>query len=275
MVGAEERVEARLLGRRATREQVVVGRPLLGLGEDPQVHGPGRYPSRVAGPPRRSLAGDDRTRGTQAAASRGPQRARPRSSASRRGSRPARRWARSTPSSRAWSTARACTRSARRPAAPTSTSAGRTARRPSSSAATSAPGAATSARSTPASPPSSTATSRAASPSRSQTMGLRYATITGVARDDLPDGGAWLYAETVRQIHALNPGTGVELLIPDFNGDRRPARRGLRRPARGARAQRRDRAADLQADPARVPLRALARRAHARPARPGWSPSPT
>jgi len=38
-----------------------------------------------------------------------------------------------------------------------------------------------------------------------------------VARDDLPDGGAWLYAETVRQIHELNPGTGVELLIPDFN----------------------------------------------------------
>jgi len=50
-------------------------------------------------------------------------------------------------------------------------------------------------------------------------MGLRYATITGVTRDDLPDGGAWLYAETVRQIHALVPGCGVELLIPDFNGD--------------------------------------------------------
>ena len=50
-------------------------------------------------------------------------------------------------------------------------------------------------------------------------MGLRYATVTGVARDDLPDGGAWLYAETVRQIHALVPGCGVELLIPDFNGD--------------------------------------------------------
>jgi len=50
-----------------------------------------------------------------------------------------------------------------------------------------------------------------------RTMGLRYATITGVARDDLPDGGAWLYAETVRQIHGLNEGTGVELLIPDFN----------------------------------------------------------
>jgi lipoyl synthase len=50
-----------------------------------------------------------------------------------------------------------------------------------------------------------------------QAMGLHYATITGVARDDLADGGAWLYAETVRQIHAVNPGTGVELLAPDFN----------------------------------------------------------
>jgi lipoyl synthase len=48
-------------------------------------------------------------------------------------------------------------------------------------------------------------------------MGLRYATVTGVARDDLPDGGAWLYAETVRQIHLAVPGCGVELLIPDFN----------------------------------------------------------
>jgi lipoic acid synthetase len=50
-----------------------------------------------------------------------------------------------------------------------------------------------------------------------RTMALRYATVTGVARDDLSDGGAWLYAETVRQIHELNPGTHVELLIPDFN----------------------------------------------------------
>ncbi|UED83758.1 lipoyl synthase [Streptomyces profundus] len=48
-------------------------------------------------------------------------------------------------------------------------------------------------------------------------MGLKYATVTGVARDDLEDGGAWLYAETVRQIHAAMPGIGVELLIPDFN----------------------------------------------------------
>ena len=51
-----------------------------------------------------------------------------------------------------------------------------------------------------------------------QAMQLRYATVTGVARDDLADEGVWLYAETVRKIHELNPGTGVELLIPDFSG---------------------------------------------------------
>ena len=51
-----------------------------------------------------------------------------------------------------------------------------------------------------------------------QKMGLAYATVTGVTRDDLPDEGAWLYAETVRAIHAAVPGCGVELLIPDFSG---------------------------------------------------------
>lgn len=51
------------------------------------------------------------------------------------------------------------------------------------------------------------------------TMGLRYATVTGVARDDLPDQGAWLYAETIRAIHAAVPGCGVEILIPDFSGE--------------------------------------------------------
>jgi lipoic acid synthetase len=50
-------------------------------------------------------------------------------------------------------------------------------------------------------------------------MGLRYATITGVARDDLADGGSWLYAQTVREIHLAVPGCGVELLAPDFNAD--------------------------------------------------------
>ncbi|MGV1005841.1 MAG: lipoyl synthase [Candidatus Nanopelagicales bacterium] len=51
-----------------------------------------------------------------------------------------------------------------------------------------------------------------------QAMGLRYATVTGVARDDLDDEGAWLYAETVNQIHRQVPGCGVEVLIPDFSG---------------------------------------------------------
>ena len=52
-----------------------------------------------------------------------------------------------------------------------------------------------------------------------QKMGLRYATVTGVCRDDLPDEGAWLYAETIRKIHELNPDTGVEMLAPDFSGN--------------------------------------------------------
>jgi lipoic acid synthetase len=52
-----------------------------------------------------------------------------------------------------------------------------------------------------------------------QSMGLKYATITGVTRDDLADEGAWLYAETIRKVHELNPGTGVEMLAPDFSGN--------------------------------------------------------
>ena len=51
-----------------------------------------------------------------------------------------------------------------------------------------------------------------------QEMDLNYTTITGVTRDDLPDEGAWLYAEVVRKIHELNPHTGVENLTPDFSG---------------------------------------------------------
>jgi lipoic acid synthetase len=50
-------------------------------------------------------------------------------------------------------------------------------------------------------------------------MGLKYATITGVTRDDLEDEGAWLYAETIRQVHELNPGCGVEMLAPDFHAN--------------------------------------------------------
>ena len=52
-----------------------------------------------------------------------------------------------------------------------------------------------------------------------KTMGLAYATITGVTRDDLEDEGAWLYAETIRKVHESNPGCGVEMLAPDFSGN--------------------------------------------------------
>ena len=95
-------------------------------------------------------------------------------------------------------------------------------------------------------------------------MGLRYATVTGVARDDLPDEGAWLYAETVREIHAANPGTGVEVLIPDFSGKPELLAAGLRRRPEVL-------AHNLETVPRifkrirpGVPLRALPRRAHAR-----------
>lgn len=50
--------------------------------------------------------------------------------------------------------------------------------------------------------------------------GLRYAVVTSVDRDDLPDGGAGQYAETIRAIRTLNPETLVEVLIPDYLGDR-------------------------------------------------------
>lgn len=52
-----------------------------------------------------------------------------------------------------------------------------------------------------------------------KTMGLKYATVTGVARDDLEDEGAWLYAETIRAIHDAVPGCGVEMLAPDFSAN--------------------------------------------------------
>ena len=68
-----------------------------------------------------------------------------------------------------------------------------------------------------------------------------------------------------RRSTQLNPGTGVEMLAPDFSGDPELLGRGVRRPARGVRAQRGDRAAHLQAHPPRVPLRALPRRDHAGP----------
>ena len=50
-------------------------------------------------------------------------------------------------------------------------------------------------------------------------LGLVHAVITSVDRDDLPDGGAHVFAETIRQTHRLCPETSVEVLIPDFQGD--------------------------------------------------------
>ena len=52
-----------------------------------------------------------------------------------------------------------------------------------------------------------------------RTMGVRYAVITSVNRDELFDGGAQIFAETIRQIRKVNPNTKVEVLIPDFKGD--------------------------------------------------------
>ncbi|MGE0814915.1 MAG: lipoyl synthase [Vicinamibacterales bacterium] len=55
-------------------------------------------------------------------------------------------------------------------------------------------------------------------------MGLKYAVVTSVDRDDLPDGGASIFAETIRAIKAQVPACRVEVLIPDFKGDETPLR---------------------------------------------------
>ncbi|HEX7767434.1 MAG TPA: lipoyl synthase [Nitrospira sp.] len=52
-----------------------------------------------------------------------------------------------------------------------------------------------------------------------QALGLRHAVITSVNRDELPDGGASIFAETIRQTRALTPGCTIEVLIPDFEGN--------------------------------------------------------
>ena len=57
-----------------------------------------------------------------------------------------------------------------------------------------------------------------------QRMGLRYVVVTSVTRDDLPDGGAGIFAETVRAIRSRFPGAFIEVLIPDFQGDREALR---------------------------------------------------
>ncbi len=55
-------------------------------------------------------------------------------------------------------------------------------------------------------------------------MGLEHCVVTSVARDDLPDGGAHIFAETIRALRRESPGMGIEVLIPDFNGTDEPLR---------------------------------------------------
>jgi lipoic acid synthetase len=55
-------------------------------------------------------------------------------------------------------------------------------------------------------------------------LGLEHVVVTSVARDDLPDGGAHVFANTIRELRARVPGMGVEVLIPDFNGQEAPLR---------------------------------------------------
>jgi lipoic acid synthetase len=55
-------------------------------------------------------------------------------------------------------------------------------------------------------------------------LGLEHVVVTSVARDDLPDGGASVFAETIRLLRERCPGMGVEVLIPDFNGEEAPLR---------------------------------------------------
>ncbi len=55
-------------------------------------------------------------------------------------------------------------------------------------------------------------------------LGLEHVVVTSVARDDLPDGGAHIFAETIRSLRSACPGMGVEVLIPDFDGQEAPLR---------------------------------------------------
>jgi lipoic acid synthetase len=55
-------------------------------------------------------------------------------------------------------------------------------------------------------------------------IGLEHVVVTSVARDDLPDGGASVFAESIRELRARCPGMGVEVLIPDFDGEDAPLR---------------------------------------------------
>ena len=85
-------------------------------------------------------------------------------------------------------------------------------------------------------------------------MRLEHVVVTSVARDDLPDGGAGAFAATIRELRARCPGMGVEVLIPDFNGEEAPLRDGDGGRPGHPQPQPRDRAAAPEARPQAGPL---------------------
>ena len=89
-------------------------------------------------------------------------------------------------------------------------------------------------------------------------MSLRHLVLTSVDRDDLPDFGAWAFAETVRLVHERVPGCSVEVLVPDFQGNVESIRTVLEARPGDLQPQHRDRPAPLQEGAPRRPLRARA-----------------
>ena len=89
-------------------------------------------------------------------------------------------------------------------------------------------------------------------------MGLQFAVITSVDRDDLADGGAFIFAETIRDTRARCPSCRIEVLIPGFPGHRVVAAHSARRRPRRAQSQHRDRAAAVSHGPFGRPLSAIA-----------------
>ena len=88
-------------------------------------------------------------------------------------------------------------------------------------------------------------------------MNLKHAVITSVNRDDLDDGGAGIFADTIRESRRRSPGTEIEVLIPDFKGDREALQTVMDAGARGAQPQHRDRAPTATRHPDFGQLRTL------------------
>src|SRR3989304_4975407 len=81
----------------------------------------------------------------------------------------------------------------------------------------------------PARPPAPAEGERRRGAEAVRQLGLEHCVVTSVARDDLPDGGAHIFAKTILALREACPGMGVEVLIPDFNGQEDPLRGGMPR----------------------------------------------